>query len=77
MSWPISAQPFAKPYSAITVYGSQIYRTNCGCPFTGTWTTLYEPFGGISRSFSQNGDGTWRFTLSKSANGVRVLTPLP
>jgi hypothetical protein len=67
---------FVKPYSATSVLDSQTYRFRCPCHNFNAWTTLYTPFGGINREFSQNGDGTWKFTLSKE--GYQWLyTPLP
>jgi hypothetical protein len=64
------------PYSQSTFVGSQIYRHNCRCAIGAPeWTTLHEPFGGLVRSIDSNGNGTWRFTITKSGvqNGVNPL----
>ena len=64
------------PFSQSTTIGSQIYRHNCRCAIGAPeWTTLHTPFGGIVRSIDSNGNGTWRFTITKSGvqNGVNPL----
>jgi hypothetical protein len=60
--------PFVEPYSAISVITSQSYQYRCPCANFNNWTTLYQPFGGINREFSQNPGGSWRFSISKSGS---------
>jgi hypothetical protein len=66
---------WAPPYIARSVTASQIYRYSCPCYSGGTWITLLGPHD-ITKSVIDNGDGTWRYEVSKT--GVTAtINPLP
>lgn len=61
----VTGQPFAPPYSAISIVTAQTYQYRCPCANSNNWVNMYEVFGGIDRAFSQNADGTWRHSITK------------
>lgn len=67
--------PFVRPYRAASITATQIYRYNCPCKSGGAWQTLAGPIN-IVRSVSQNTDGTWKFTITKSGSSA-TINPLP
>jgi hypothetical protein len=66
---------FRKPYFAKSMTATQVYRYWCPCVNGGAWTTIMGPLY-ITRSVSQNPDGTWKFTITK-AQGSATINPLP
>ena len=66
---------FVTPYSARTVTATQIYRYHCPCHNGDAWTTLMGPHN-IVRSVSQNANGSWKFTVTKSGSSASI-DPLP
>lgn len=66
---------FVKPYSAKTITASQIYRYRCTCKDNNAWITLLGPLS-ITRSVSQNTNGSWKFTITKSGQSA-TINPLP
>ena len=66
---------FVTPYSARTVTATQIYRYHCPCHNSDAWTTLMGPHN-IVRSVSQNANGSWKFTVTKSGSSASI-DPLP
>jgi len=66
---------FVRPYAAATVTASQIYRFHCPCHQSNAWVTLMGPHN-IVRSVSQNANGSWRFTITKTGSSA-TINPLP
>jgi hypothetical protein len=69
---------FVKPYVARTVTATQIYYYTCRAAYSGALTgpiTLAGPHS-IVRSVSQNGDGSWKFQITKNGFSASI-NPLP
>lgn len=66
---------FVKPYTAATVTAPQIYRYSCSCKDNGAFVTLLGPHN-IVRSVSQNANGSWKFTITKTGSSA-TINPLP
>ena len=63
------------PYAAATGTREQHYLFTCPCYSGGSLIVIDGPYT-ITRSVSQNGDGSWKYTVSKS--GVsNEINPLP
>lgn len=63
------------PYSAATVVGSQMYWYRCTCYNDNQKIIISGPWE-ISRSVSQNADGTWKYSISKDGESTNI-NPLP
>ncbi|HEX5411140.1 MAG TPA: hypothetical protein VFZ27_04695 [Terriglobia bacterium] len=63
---------FVKPYQAANFNASQIYQYSCTGGISGT---LMGPLT-ISRSVSQNSNGTWKYMITKSGASASI-NPLP
>lgn len=67
--------PFVQPYRAASFTASQIYRFHCPCHQNDAWVTLMGPLN-ITRAVSQNPNGSWKFTITKSGSSA-TIDPLP
>ena len=66
---------FVTPYTAATGTGEQHYLFSCPCYSSALKIVMDGPYT-ITRSVSQNGDGSWKYTVNK--NGVsNTISPLP
>jgi hypothetical protein len=66
---------FVKPYSASSYNATQYYRYKCTCSNNGNYVNLQGPLS-IARSVSQNSNGSWKFTVTKSGCSA-TINPLP
>lgn len=66
---------FVKPYRAASFTGTQYYRYSCPCSNGGAWRNVMGPLS-IVRSVSQNPNGTWKYTVTKSGASA-TINPLP
>ena len=66
---------FVKPYQAKTITAAQIYRYRCTCKQNNAWITVLDGLS-IERSVSQNANGSWKFTITKSGQ-TATINPLP
>lgn len=71
----LTAGSFVAPYTAKTVVAAQIYRYRCSCYSVGDWVALMGPHNS-TRSVLDNGDGTWRFEVTKTGASA-TIDPLP
>jgi hypothetical protein len=67
--------PFRKPYANATMTAVQRYRYTCPCANGGNPVVIVGPIN-IVRSVSDNGNGTFRYTITKSGSSA-VINPLP
>jgi hypothetical protein len=56
---------FVKPYSASSFTATQYYRYKCSCANGGNYVNIAGP-NYIVRSVSQNVNGSWKFSVTKS-----------
>jgi hypothetical protein len=66
---------FVKPYSASSFTATQYYRYKCACANGGNYVNMVGPLS-IVRSVTQNPNGSWKFTVTKS-NCSAKIDPLP
>jgi hypothetical protein len=66
---------FVKPYSAKTIIATQVYQYTCSGANGGNPVKLKGPLQ-IKRSVSQNTNGSWKFTITKSGASASI-NPLP
>lgn len=66
---------FVKPYSASSFTATQYYRLKCSNYNSGNYVNIQGP-NSIVRSVSQNSNGTWEFTVTKSGASASI-NPLP
>lgn len=66
---------FVKPYQTKTITASQEYRYRCTCKQNNAWIPLLEGLT-IVRSVTQNTNGSWKFTITKSGE-TATIDPLP
>ena len=67
---------FVKPYSASSFTATQFYRYKCACGANAnTYVNLVGPLS-ITRSVSQNSNGSFKFTVTKSSCSA-TINPLP
>jgi hypothetical protein len=66
---------FRKPYNANSFTATQYYRYKCSCAGGGQYVNIVGPLS-IVRSVSQNANGTWKFTVTKSGCSAQI-NPLP
>jgi len=66
---------FTKPYSASSFTATQNYRYKCPCAASGNYVNMAGP-NDIVRSVTQNTDGSWKYTVTKSGSSA-TINPLP
>ncbi|HSA92807.1 MAG TPA: hypothetical protein VLE48_07335 [Terriglobales bacterium] len=71
----IPPSSFATPYSTASFTANQVYRYTCSCANNGNPVDMASFT--ITRSVSQNADGTWRYTITKSSGESHSRSPLP
>jgi hypothetical protein len=70
-----STPGFVKPYVAATVTAVQRYRYSCSCALAGAAVVIEGPLN-IVRAVTANGDGSFKFTITKSGSSA-TINPLP
>lgn len=63
--------PFATPFSAASFTATQYYRYKCPCANGGNYVNLMGPIS-IVRSVTQNANGSWKYTVTKSGSSATV-----
>jgi len=63
--------PFASPFSAASFTATQYYRYKCPCANGGNYVNLTGPIS-IIRSVTQNANGSWKYTVTKSGSSATV-----
>ena len=66
---------FVAPYREATVNASQMEYYTCPCANGGNPVTIFEGLA-IVRAVTSNGNGTWRFVITKNGSSATV-NPLP
>ena len=74
--WGMTQLPFRTPYFANSFTATQVYQYGCPCRNKGAYTTFTDTFS-ITRTVSSNGDGTWKYVLTKTgADATGTINPL-
>jgi hypothetical protein len=71
----LDSPTWVKPYQASSFTATQHYRFRCPCHNNNNYVNLMGPLS-IVRSVTQNTNGTWRFTVTKSGASA-TINPLP